>query len=884
MINQSTYNQIVARFEAFASGHFLIRQFTHGSLQEMIEQIPESGYPLMHIELTSVEYQAGMRSFRFTIIFADLPRDKEVANEYQREAISDMIQIGEDLIAEIRNGGVIFGFEAEIDPNVIFTPFVASYTHTLAGVTLDLAISLPYSWTACDIPAEWSVPGSGSYAPGSGGGALLLKVNGTANVVQSVLDLTQGSNITIEDLGDGRVRISAAGDLASAWGSIIGNLSDQTDLQDALDLKADLSSLSAVAFSGDYNDLSNLPSIPAAQVNSDWDATSGVEEILNKPSLAAVATSGDYNDLANLPTIPSELRDLSDVDIISPQQSDTLLFDAPSNEFINGQLAAVAYSNDYNDLSNLPSLPSPIGDMLKSTYDTDADGIVDKAETIQIIVRNSTGSTLSKGSVVYLSGATGNRPNAILADASSEATSSKTIGIVVSDISNNSEGNVAVNGTLHDLDTSAFTEGATLWLSETPGQVQQNNPPAEPAHAVFIGYVARSHPNFGRIVIQVQNGYELNELHGVSVSSPTNNQGLIFNSASGLWENQDIPSPDWSVLSLTETSARYDNYSPAGWNDEKVIKINANYTDKVQVYSGISGGYAGRMVTIQNSSVDNLMLLEQNSTNSSAANRMRFQGRSAYFLFPSEQITLLHNGTDWGVLSGNSNNGHMTFDDMLGAPNAPAPLAHFGEAAYGSVSGTGAYLRNENLMSGGFGTLSFISGTTASGSGTLKAMPRSGFYFGLGSNSKYCVVARIRLDQLPTAAQDFVFGVGISNLSNATGITTSGSMSWYASSGNAFWRNYSANTANTLITDTTTSIAVSTNPIVLGTYHPNNLGDCVFFYSSDGGMTYAVSSRFVRVSNNYNGAPVIGLNKLVGTTSILATVDYVGITCKGGVI
>ena len=48
-----------------------------------------------------------------------------------------------------------------------------------------------------------------------------------------------------------------------------------------------------------------FPSIPAAQVNTDWNATSGVAQILNKPTLAAVATSGSYNDLLNTPTIPS---------------------------------------------------------------------------------------------------------------------------------------------------------------------------------------------------------------------------------------------------------------------------------------------------------------------------------------------------------------------------------------------------------------------------------------------------------------------------------------------------------------------------------------------------------------------------------------------------
>ena len=38
-------------------------------------------------------------------------------------------------------------------------------------------------------------------------------------------------------------------------------------------------------FSGNYNDLSNQPTIPAAQVNSDWNASGGVAQILNKPTV-----------------------------------------------------------------------------------------------------------------------------------------------------------------------------------------------------------------------------------------------------------------------------------------------------------------------------------------------------------------------------------------------------------------------------------------------------------------------------------------------------------------------------------------------------------------------------------------------------------------------
>ena len=110
---------------------------------------------------------------------------------------------------------------------------------------------------------------------------------------------------------------------AGVWGQIVGNISDQTDLQQEFakytpttnlatvartgsynDL-INKPSLAAVATSGSYTDLTNKPTIPAAQVNSDWNSTSGVSEILNKPTLATVATSGSYTDLTNKPSIPT---------------------------------------------------------------------------------------------------------------------------------------------------------------------------------------------------------------------------------------------------------------------------------------------------------------------------------------------------------------------------------------------------------------------------------------------------------------------------------------------------------------------------------------------------------------------------------------------------
>jgi hypothetical protein len=63
-----------------------------------------------------------------------------------------------------------------------------------------------------------------------------------------------------------------------------------------------------------YNNLSNTPVVPGPQVQTDWNATTGLGVILNKPTLATVATSGSYADLSNKPTIPSTLLGLGITD------------------------------------------------------------------------------------------------------------------------------------------------------------------------------------------------------------------------------------------------------------------------------------------------------------------------------------------------------------------------------------------------------------------------------------------------------------------------------------------------------------------------------------------------------------------------------------------
>ena len=221
------------------------------------------------------------------------------------------------------------------------------------------------------------------------------------------------------------------------------------------------------------------------------------------------------------------------------------------------------------------------GDMYKSVYDTDNDGNVDKAETVQIIARNSTGVTLTKGQIVYLSGATGNRPNAVLSQANTEATSSKTIGWVTADITDNSDGFIGVSGSAHDLDTSAFTAGDALWLSPTVAGGITATIPTQPDHAVFIGYCARSHPTQGRIIFKIQNGFELQELHNVLITSVANNEGLFYESSTSLWKNKTIETV------LGAASASQNGYlSSADWSVFNNKALNYKNTVDTAGYSG----------------------------------------------------------------------------------------------------------------------------------------------------------------------------------------------------------------------------------------------------------------------------------------------------------
>jgi len=199
--------------------------------------------------------------------------------------------------------------------------------------------------------------------------------------------------------------------------------------------------------------------------------------------------------------------------------------------------------------NTITSIASADGSVIVTANGSLVDIAVSQTSPASVLVeqvRDTTGATLLKGTAVYISGATGQLPTVSKALATSDATSAQTLGLITTDLANNSNGYVTIIGLVNDLDTSAFTDGAQLYLSPTTAGALTATKPYAPQHLVYAAVVAHAHPVHGKLIVKVQNGYEMDELHNVSARTPNNGDILIYNTATSLWVT-GAPTVTWGT-------------------------------------------------------------------------------------------------------------------------------------------------------------------------------------------------------------------------------------------------------------------------------------------------------------------------------------------------
>jgi hypothetical protein len=550
MSNIQSYNALIDRFHAFASGHFILKRFSHGQIE--VSDLEKFGeYPFMHVIPSNVTYSQGMKTFSFQIVLADLPRDKDSKVEFQREVLSDLQRIAEDLIAEITNHRMLFGDLITVQ-NVTLEPFLEEFHNTLTGWTVNLELLVPYYWDACSIPAEWN----DFFESGSGGtGSILTFIdsinrdeNGNVSLVND--EETPEPNYYYGTNDEGVRGWYLTTDNIGLTCETIGDCQTIIDIEAAIDaleeeilLKADITSISAVGFSNDYNDLDNKPTIPTLTSDLTNDGADGVNPFITAQDLPSLTGYVPY-------TGATQDVDLGEFELKAGQVE----FDqTPTGA------AGVAVMR-WNDSDGTLDLGLKGGNVTLQ---------VGQESVLRVVNKTATNINLLEANyqAVRVTGAQGQRLKVDLALATSDPLSAETIGLVTETINNNQEGFITTSGLVRGINTTGSLQGETwadgdiLYLSPTTAGRATKVKPTAPNHLIILGYVIHAHINQGSIFVKVDNGYELDELHNVKITTAANNNVLAYTSATDIWENKTVatalgftPVPSTRSLTINGTT------------------------------------------------------------------------------------------------------------------------------------------------------------------------------------------------------------------------------------------------------------------------------------------------------------------------------------------
>lgn len=218
-----TLNNIVDRFEEFASAHYFIKSFSHGSPED-VDLGKYTDFPLMHLVYTGASYDDGLKTLNFEVFILTLPITMEDKVDNQTYAISAAEQCAEDIIADIKNGGNIFLFDEQYDlSDASISPLEEETKNVLAGVALSISITIPYQADACIAPIDGITPSGAPTAYARRGTLRVVTLNGEVDVLS--VRTIRVNNDTLLDEGDGVVR------LASGGGGGIGSVSSVNTIE-----------------------------------------------------------------------------------------------------------------------------------------------------------------------------------------------------------------------------------------------------------------------------------------------------------------------------------------------------------------------------------------------------------------------------------------------------------------------------------------------------------------------------------------------------------------------------------------------------------------------------------------------------------------------------
>ena len=219
------------------------------------------------------------------------------------------------------------------------------------------------------------------------------------------------------------------------------------------------------------------------------------------------------------------------------------------------------------------------------------DGLtIDIGQENVVLIRNTTGTTLTKGTSVCVAGSSAQRLSVVRSDASVGGGGCRTLGLVMADIPNNQFGFVSTFGLLRGVNTNAFEEGDELFISTTPG-VLSDTPAASPGRRVTVGYVVVKGTQ-GAIFVTIRRGLWTRELDDVDITDIQDLDVLAWDDSDGVFVNRALDAADVGALPDDATVGDLSDVDLTGLDDGYVLIYDSSsgtwFVDKAS--AGAKGG------------------------------------------------------------------------------------------------------------------------------------------------------------------------------------------------------------------------------------------------------------------------------------------------------
>ena len=172
-------------------------------------------------------------------------------------------------------------------------------------------------------------------------------------------------------------------------------------------------------------------------------------------------------------------------------------------------------------------------------------------QEMQTRVKNDEAIQINNGQMVYINSAVGANPLAKIASTSNTDVAQRTFGMATENIPANGFGAITTEGLVRDINTSAFPEGAMLWLG-TNGSIT-NIEPTAPTSKISVGMVLRSNANNGVVYVKIRAIARNQKLSDVYAPTLTGGDILRWNSTTLRFEVYNI---NTALSSKADTSRK----------------------------------------------------------------------------------------------------------------------------------------------------------------------------------------------------------------------------------------------------------------------------------------------------------------------------------------